>query len=262
MRSASKAPARKRRAAPARAADILRVIDEIGVETVIITPGFTRPQSMFHQAMVTATAAAYNDFLINEVLPASPRIKAEIMINHRNPADGRRRNPARRRPSGIRRRLYRIRRQLRADRHRAATIRSSRPRSSTTSSSPRISACSGRRRRRSRKGTRTWTELVGISAVCISMAYVGSMIMQGLFDKFPTLRDDHQGRRLLVAAGIHGARRRLLSQPSRRHQAGRAQARSRRKIPRQAAERIFRVATSASRASRCAFRKIRSTSSC
>ena len=38
--------------------------------------------------MVTATAAAYNDFLINEVLPASPRIKAEIMINHRNPADG------------------------------------------------------------------------------------------------------------------------------------------------------------------------------
>src|ERR1700674_1254478 len=29
------------------AADILRVIDEIGVETVILTPGFTRPQSMF-----------------------------------------------------------------------------------------------------------------------------------------------------------------------------------------------------------------------
>src|SRR5258708_7407054 len=70
------------------AADILRVIDEIGVETVIVTPGFTRPQSMFHQAMVSATAAAYNDFLVNEVLPASPRIKAEIMINQRNPADG------------------------------------------------------------------------------------------------------------------------------------------------------------------------------
>ena len=70
------------------AADILRVIDEIAVDTVILTPGFTRPQSMFHQAMVTATAAAYNDFLIHEVFPASPRIKAEIMINHRNPADG------------------------------------------------------------------------------------------------------------------------------------------------------------------------------
>src|SRR5215475_14328301 len=70
------------------AADILRVIDEIAVDTVIVTPGFTRPQSMFHQAMVTATASAYNDFLINEVFPASPRIKAEIMINHRNPADG------------------------------------------------------------------------------------------------------------------------------------------------------------------------------
>src|SRR5437016_13976481 len=70
------------------AVDILRVIDEIGVETVVVTPGFTRPQSMFHQAMVTATAAAYNDFLINEVLPVSPRIKADIMINHRNPEAG------------------------------------------------------------------------------------------------------------------------------------------------------------------------------
>jgi predicted TIM-barrel fold metal-dependent hydrolase len=38
------------------------------------------------------------------------------------------------------------------------------------------------------QGTRTWSELVGISAVSISMAYVGSMIFQGLFDKFPTLR--------------------------------------------------------------------------
>ena len=69
------------------AADILRVIDEIAVETVIVTPGFTRPQSMFHQAMVTATAAAYNDFLINEVFPASPRIKGQIMINHRKARD-------------------------------------------------------------------------------------------------------------------------------------------------------------------------------
>jgi predicted TIM-barrel fold metal-dependent hydrolase len=38
------------------------------------------------------------------------------------------------------------------------------------------------------EGTRTWTELVGISAVCTGMAYVGSMIMQDLFDKYPTLR--------------------------------------------------------------------------
>ena len=38
------------------------------------------------------------------------------------------------------------------------------------------------------EGTRTWTELVGLSAVSTSIAYVGSMIMQGLFDKYPTLR--------------------------------------------------------------------------
>src|SRR6204780_16989 len=70
------------------AADVLRVIEEIGVDTVIVTPGFTRPHSMFHQDRVTATAPAYNDFLISEGWPASPLIKAEIMINPRNPADG------------------------------------------------------------------------------------------------------------------------------------------------------------------------------
>src|SRR6185436_5715460 len=34
------------------AADVLRVIDEIGVETVILSPGFQRPQSIYHPAML------------------------------------------------------------------------------------------------------------------------------------------------------------------------------------------------------------------
>jgi len=65
------------------AAEVLKVMEDIAVETVILAPGFQRPQSMFHPAMLTAIASAYNDYLAAEVLPASPRIKAEIMISHR-----------------------------------------------------------------------------------------------------------------------------------------------------------------------------------
>jgi hypothetical protein len=44
------------------AADVLKVMEEIGVETVVLSPGFQRPQSMFHPAMLAAVASAYNDF--------------------------------------------------------------------------------------------------------------------------------------------------------------------------------------------------------
>ena len=38
------------------------------------------------------------------------------------------------------------------------------------------------------QGARTWTELFGIASCGISMSYIASMIMQGLFDKWPDLR--------------------------------------------------------------------------
>ena len=221
------------------AADILRVIDEIAVDTVIITPGFTRPQSMFHQAMVTATAAAYNDFLIHEVFPASPRIKAEIMINHRNPADG----AAEIRRVGDHPGFVGVYTEFGGNYEPIGTARHDPIFEAAVEHDLVVTSHIGMFWQKATplaEGTRTWTELVGISAVSISIAYVGSMIMQGLFDKYPTLTDGHQGRRLLVATGIHGARRRLLSQPSRRHQAGRAQVGVRRKIPLQVAQRIFR----------------------
>jgi len=43
------------------AADVLKVLDEIGVGTVILSPGFQRPQSMFHPQMVSVLASAFND---------------------------------------------------------------------------------------------------------------------------------------------------------------------------------------------------------
>jgi predicted TIM-barrel fold metal-dependent hydrolase len=35
------------------------------------------------------------------------------------------------------------------------------------------------------QGTRTWVELLGIAPMGTAMAWMGSMIMQGLFDKYP-----------------------------------------------------------------------------
>ena len=169
------------------AADILKVLDQIGVETVIVSPGFQRPQSMFHPKMVTATAAAYNDYVLNEVLPVSPRIKAEIMVNHRVPQDG---------ADEIRRvgdhpgfvSVY-------------TEFGGNYEPLGTSKHDPIFEAAAERdlvvtshvgafwqQFTPLHQGARTWTELFGIASCGISMSYIASMIMQGLFDKWPNLR--------------------------------------------------------------------------
>ena len=168
------------------AADVLRVIDEIGVETVILTPGFTRPQSMFHQQMVTVTAAAYNDFLMKEVLPASPRIKAEIMINHREPVAG----AAEIRRVGANKSFVGVYTEFGGNYEPIGTARHDPIFEAAVEHDLAVTSHIGtfwQKMTPLSEGTRTWTELVGFSAVSISIAYVGSMIMQGLFDKFPSL---------------------------------------------------------------------------
>ena len=169
------------------AADILRVIDEIGVDTVILSPGFQRPQSMFHQAMLSAVCAAYNDFIANEVLSASPRIKASIMINHRNPEAGAaeiRRHGANPGFVGVYTEFGGNYEPLGSARHDpifdAAVAHDLAVISHIGTFWQAFTPMA--------QGTRTWTELVGLSSVCTGMTVVGSMIMQGLFDKYPTLR--------------------------------------------------------------------------
>jgi hypothetical protein len=169
------------------AEDVLRVIDEIGVETVILSPGFTRPQSMFHQAMVTATAAAYNDFLRHEVLPASPRIKAQIMVNHRNPDAG----AAEIRRVGEHPGFVGVYTEFGGNYEPIGTARHDPIFQAAVERDLAVASHIGtfwQKMTPLSEGTRTWTELTGLSAVSISFAYVGSMIMQGLFDKFPDLR--------------------------------------------------------------------------
>ena len=111
----------------ATGADVIKILDQFGTDTVILNPGYNRPQSIFNEPMIAAIAAAHNDYLINEVFPVSPRIKASLMICHRDPLHGRGRNPPRRPSQAVRQRLHLV--QLRCTSRSAtpSSIRSSTP---------------------------------------------------------------------------------------------------------------------------------------
>ena len=70
------------------AADVLRVLDQFGIDTVVINPGYNRPQAIFNEPVIAAISSAHNDYLIEEVFPVSDRIKANLMICHRDPQMG------------------------------------------------------------------------------------------------------------------------------------------------------------------------------
>src|SRR5256885_8532068 len=69
----------------ATAADVLRVLDQFGTDTVILNPGYNRPQAIFNEPVIAAIAAAHNDYLIKEESPVSDRIKTSLMVCHRDP---------------------------------------------------------------------------------------------------------------------------------------------------------------------------------
>ena len=166
---------------------MLRVLNEIGVETVVLSPGFQRPQSMFHPAMLSAVAAAYNDFLAAEVLPVTPNIKAEIMINHRDPQAG----AAEIHRMAKHRGFVSVYTEFGGNYEPIGTAKHDPIYDAAVDNDLAVTSHVGtfyQQMTPLHQGTRTWTELVGISAVSIAMAYVGSMILQGLFDKYPTLR--------------------------------------------------------------------------
>ncbi len=65
--------------------EVLTILDRIGVDTVTLNPGFNRPAAMLNAAAIEATASAYNDYLIKEVFPVSKRITASMMVCQRRP---------------------------------------------------------------------------------------------------------------------------------------------------------------------------------
>ena len=168
------------------AADVLRVMDEIHVDTVILSPGYQRPQSMFHEAMLTALCSAYNDCLIKEVFPVSPRIKASIMINHRDPAAG----AAEIRRVGEHPSFVAVYTEFGGNYEPIGSAKHDPIFQAAVERELAVVSHIGtfwQQFTPLAQGVRTWVELVGVSPMSISIAFTGSMIMQGLFDKFPNL---------------------------------------------------------------------------
>ena len=76
--------------------DVIKILDQFGIDTVILNPGYNRPQSIFNEPMIAAIAAAHNDYLIAEVFPVSPRIKASYCRQSSGASSGYRRSRKRR----------------------------------------------------------------------------------------------------------------------------------------------------------------------
>jgi predicted TIM-barrel fold metal-dependent hydrolase len=66
-------------------ADVIRILDQFAIGTVVLNPGLNRPGHMFNEPVIAAVASAYNDYMMAEVFPVSPRIKANIMVCQRDP---------------------------------------------------------------------------------------------------------------------------------------------------------------------------------
>jgi len=167
--------------------DVIRVIDDIGVAKVIVSPGFQRPHAMFNPTYVTATARAYNDYLADKVLPASDRIYAEIMINQRDAAAG---------AAEIRRvagnpKFVSVYCDFGADAVPIGAFEHEPILEAAVDFDIPITIHVGgfwQPYTSLSRGARTWTECLGIAPVGNAMAFVASLIMQGAFDKFPTLK--------------------------------------------------------------------------
>lgn len=169
------------------AKEIIDVLDRIGVETVIISPGYQRTQNMFHPPMVEAVAAAYNDFLEQEILPYSSRLRAEIALSQINPEAGaeeierRSSNPS----------FVSIYTEFSGSNEPIGSAKHDPIFAAAAKNDLVVTMHVGNFWQHATpiaRGVRTWTELAGIAAVATCMTYVSSMIMQGLFDKFPELR--------------------------------------------------------------------------
>jgi predicted TIM-barrel fold metal-dependent hydrolase len=174
----------KDRPVPETAADVLDIMDKFGTDTVILNPGYDRPQTLFNEPSITAIAAAHNDYLINEVFPVSDRIKANIMICQRDPqrgADEIRRVAHHPQFVGVYTSFGALFESIGTAKHDPILdamqehdlVLSSHTEGFFNHFTPLWT------------GSRTWVELFGNAPVGACMAHLAAMVMQGMFDKYP-----------------------------------------------------------------------------
>lgn len=168
-------------------ADVLESMKDTGAHSVIMVPGFLRPQSMYHKSWVSVLASAYNDYVIENVFPASPNIKAELMINQRIPEDAAKEI----RRVGHHKQFVSAYTEFGGNYEPIGTIDHDPIFEAALEHDLIVTLHAGtfwQAYTPMHQGARTWTELLGVSTMAICLGYVSSMIMQGVFDKFPELR--------------------------------------------------------------------------
>ena len=168
-------------------ADILESMRDTGANSVIIVPGFLRPQSMYHKSWVSVLASAYNDYVIENVFPASPDIKAELMINQRIPEDAAREI----RRVGHHKQFVSAYTEFGGNYEQIGTVDHDPIFEAALEHQLIVTLHAGtfwQAYTPLHQGARTWTELLGVSTMAICLADVASMIIQGVFDKYPDLR--------------------------------------------------------------------------
>lgn len=168
-------------------ADVLESMKDTGAGSCIIVPGFLRPQSMYHKSWVSVLASAYNDYVIENVFPASPHIKAELMINQRVPKDA----AAEIRRVGHHKQFVSAYTEFGGNYEQIGTADHDPIFEAALEHDLIVTLHAGtfwQSYTPLHQGARTWTELLGVSTMACCLAYVSSMIMQGVFDKYPDLR--------------------------------------------------------------------------
>lgn len=162
--------------------DIVRVIDEIGVDTVVVSPGL-RPVAYFNHTFTAAIASAYNDLVVNELLPYSNRIKASVLVDQRDPEEAAREI----RRVGHHEGFVATYGEFGANEQIAQARWDPMYEALSELNFPLVMHASGFWPQRSvlANGTRTWIEGIGIAWPAFAMQLMGAMIVQGVFDKYP-----------------------------------------------------------------------------
>ncbi len=166
------------------AEDVVRVLDDIGADIVVMSPGFQRPQNIYNPPTLAAIARAYNDYLMDKVFPVSSRIHAQIMMSHRDPEAG---------ATEIRRVAHHPQfvgaySEFGATSEPIGSAKHDQIFDALAEFDLPLAVHVGTFWQPATPlsmGTRTWVELLGIAPMGTAMAWMGSMIMQGLFDKYP-----------------------------------------------------------------------------
>lgn len=164
--------------------DVIRILDQFAIDTVILNPGYNRPQSIFNEPVLAAVAAAHNDYLIEEVFPVSERIKANIMVCHRNPFMA----AAEIKRVGHHKQFVGVYSEFSALYEQLGNSRYDPIFDAMKDFGFVLAAHSGGFFPHFSplwNGARTWIELFGNAPAGNAMAHLAAMIVQGLFDKYP-----------------------------------------------------------------------------